>query len=65
VNAKRNWRAPVTARWRPWIDASDLAVVLGLALLSAGLWLTVGWWALVVLGALLLALGVAAALKSY
>ena len=44
------------------IDGADVAVVTGLALLWVGLWMTVAWWAFVVIGGVLFGLGIVAAL---
>lgn len=40
------------------LDLENGLVVLGTALLAVGLWMTVEWWALVVLGALTVVFGV-------
>lgn len=46
------------------IDGADIAVAGGVILLWVGLWMTVQWWAFVVIGGLLFGLGVLAALVS-
>jgi hypothetical protein len=44
--------------WMKHLDREDLLIAAGMALMAIGLWFTVGWWCLVVLGALAIVFGV-------